>query len=253
MAAAEPGITLLIGAAPLSRAGRAQLSQLIEQASLIVAADGGARHLVPLKRAPDWLVGDLDSLPAALLRDLPASTRVQRHPTDKDSTDMELALRLALEQGEPGSEIVMSGCLGGRIDHSLANLQLGTLPELEGRRLRFVDGEQQAWVLVGPSRLCIDGAIGDHVSLLPLTELARIERTSGLRWPLREDRLGLGSSLGISNRMEGSRACLELEAGCLLCVHIPADSRMLSVDDQEPDSAARSGPDFGPGQWTRSR
>lgn len=227
---AEPrgSLLLVVGGGPSLGVRDDRLIELADRAEWIVAADSGADHLARVGRAPHWIVGDMDSLSSSLRDWLPAGTRVQRHPSDKDQTDLELALRLVVELGPRDAEIVLAGALGGRMDHSLANLQLVALPVLQGRRLRFVDAEQQAWALVGPASLRIEGLAGDTVSLLPLSDSSQVAATRGLRWPLRDAELEMGPSLGVSNEMTADEAWVELARGRLLCVHIPADSRMLS-------------------------
>ncbi len=220
-------LLLVVGGAPRRGVRDERLIELADRAELIVAADSGADHLARIGRAPHWIVGDMDSLSSSLRDWRPAGTRVQRHPSDKDQTDLELALRLVVERGPRDAEIVLAGALGGRLDHSLANLQLVALPLLEGRRLHFVDAEQQAWALVAPACLRIAGLAGDTVSLLPLSDAAQIAATRGLRWPLRDAELRMGPSLGLSNEMTAGEARIDLALGRLLCVHIPADSRML--------------------------
>ena len=221
-------IVLVVGGAPLSGAGLDQLLELAGRAELIVAADGGMRHLLALGLGADWLVGDLDSLDPGLQPRVPRVTRWQRHPSDKDESDLELALRLAARESDASTEILVAGALGGRIDHGLANLQLAMHPELRERRLRFVDGEQTVWHLVAPSRLTIAGAAGDLLSLIPMSDLPARVRSSGLRWPLDGALLDVAASRGLSNEMLSSVAGIELLEGRLLCVHIPAASRILS-------------------------
>jgi thiamine pyrophosphokinase len=68
-------------------------ADLLTDADLVVAADGGASWLVTLLRMPDLLVGDLDSAPPALVEELEAAgVPIERHPVDKDASDLELAL-----------------------------------------------------------------------------------------------------------------------------------------------------------------
>ena len=96
----------------------------LDRAELVIAADGGAATLERIGRRPDRLVGDLDSVDASLVARLTdAGVPIDRHPTDKDATDTELALQDAVTGG--ATEIVLLGALGGdRLDHELANLLL---------------------------------------------------------------------------------------------------------------------------------
>lgn len=220
---------LVVGSAPLSDAGLDQLFDLASRAALVVAADGGMRHLLALGLGADWLVGDLDSLDLDLQARVPESTRWQRHPRDKDATDLELALRLAARESEASAELWIAAALGGRVDHGVANLQLAMHAELRRRRLRFVHGDQTLWHLTAPDRLEIAGAAGDTLSLIPMSDTPTRVRSRGLRWPLDGSTLDAAGTRGLSNTLSSPTASVELIAGRLLCVHIPAASRILSV------------------------
>ena len=86
---------------------------------LVIAADGGFDYLKKLGLRADFVLGDFDSV---LSYDLPSDSL--RYPPEKDDTDMMLAVRLGLEKGY--TEFAIYGGLGGRLDHTLANLQILT-------------------------------------------------------------------------------------------------------------------------------
>ena len=99
---------------------------------LVIAADGGANWCAAWGWQPDLVIGDMDSLDEAVAVRLQADgVAFVRHPVEKDETDLELALRAAVERG--ADEIVVAAALGGRIDHTLGNLALLALPT-PGRR-----------------------------------------------------------------------------------------------------------------------
>jgi thiamine pyrophosphokinase len=64
----------------------------------VIAADSGMRHAEALGIVPELWVGDFDSAPPDLPDHL-ASVPTRKFPSDKDSTDGELAVDIALEQG----------------------------------------------------------------------------------------------------------------------------------------------------------
>ena len=192
----------------------------LARAAAVVAADGGLRHLLPLGRRPNALIGDLDSLPPGVVAE-EAADRVIRYPRDKDETDLELALLYAVEQ-YPGHEVLILGGFGGRLDHMLANILVLAHPRLLGQPIRFVDDRESAWLLTAdaPGATTIHGAPGDIVSLLPLGGPAHVLATTGLRWPLRDETLLFGPARGVSNEMTAAVATVRLGAGVVLCVHV---------------------------------
>jgi thiamine pyrophosphokinase len=193
-------------------------------ADLLIAVDGGARWLDRLGAVPHLLLGDLDSVDDALVERLGAAgVEVRRHRIGKDESDAELALGHAVEAG--AGQIVMIGALGGdRLDHELANLLLLADPRWHsaGCDVRIVRGGTQVRALHGGSRLVLDAAPGDLVTLLAVGDAADGVRTDGLRYPLAGDTLLLGWSRGLSNQVERAPASVSLESGTLLVIETRA-------------------------------
>ena len=194
----------------------AWLDPILSQASAIIAADGGAHHVVRLNLFPDIVIGDMDSLGQdvqLLLKTAGVSMLV--HPPEKDETDLELALLYAFEHYE--DDIIVVAALGGRLDQTLGNILLLTHDKLSGRRIEIREPGQRAWLV--RSRTEIEGKVGDTVSLVPLGGDVKIRATRGLHWPLMNEILSVGPSRGISNIMTDREANVFVEYGLLLCIH----------------------------------
>jgi thiamine pyrophosphokinase len=190
--------------------------------TLVVAADGGARHAPGLGLRIDRWVGDGDSLPAADLEALRAAgVPVTLVATDKDETDTELALRSAVDAG--ADDIVILGAFGGpRLDHALANAALLAHPALAGRPAQLLDAAWRVRLLTGPGSTALEGRAGDLVSLIPFGADAVGLTTDGLRFPLRGETLTLGMARGVSNVRIREGAAVTLERGAILVVESPA-------------------------------
>ena len=192
----------------------------VRDGDLILGADGGAAHALARGLVPHTVIGDMDSLSGADQAALAArGCHFVEHPRAKDETDLELALTHAAQEG--AQEIIVLGALGGRLDHTLANLLLLTVPVLAGVSVRITGGQEEILVLRSGERVALEGKPGDLVSLLPLGGDARGVRTRGLTWALRGETLRFGFSRGVSNEMMASTACVEVETGYLLVVHGP--------------------------------
>jgi thiamine pyrophosphokinase len=187
----------------------------LPEAAYVVAADGGVDAAIALGLQVGIAVGDFDSVtPGALAQVEADGARVERHPPDKDATDLELALDAALGFG--ARRIVVVGDAGGRLDHLLAGvLLLG--------HERYADVELDA--LLGPATVHIvrrertlTGASGELISLLPLNGPTRGVSTEGLAYPLRSETLGPGSTRGVSNVFTGSDARVSVVEGVLAAV-----------------------------------
>lgn len=177
----------------------------------VVAADSGLDHAQRLGLVPDLVVGDFDSVSTEALADFDGPT--ERHPVAKDATDLELALRVAVDR-EPDRIVVLGGH-GGRLDHLLANaLVLTTVPEHIGVEWRA----GTATIHVVRRRVGLSGSPGDLVSLIPVGGAVTDVTTTGLRWPLDGATLTTGSTLGVSNEFVATDAAVTVGAGTLLVV-----------------------------------
>jgi thiamine pyrophosphokinase len=195
---------------------------------LVIAADGGARHADRLGVPIDVWVGDGDSIDPELLDALEArGIPIERSRPDKDESDTELAVLVALRRGAYG--LVIVGALGGpRIDHGLANIGLLGLPALEQRAAVLLDARARISMVRapgpdgGPVERTLAGRRGDIVSLLPVGEGVVGVTTAGLAYPLHDEPLPEGPARGLSNVRTEPTATVTVRAGRLLVVESPA-------------------------------
>ncbi|HEX8599876.1 MAG TPA: thiamine diphosphokinase [Chloroflexia bacterium] len=185
---------------------------------VVIAADGGSTLAARLGLVPDLVIGDLDSSDPDLVQKL-EEEQVKfdrfRHET-KLETDTELALLAALSW-QPDTILVL-GAIGGRLDHSVANLLLLTHPQLIEHDVRVVDGRQVA-LLAKPGRWNeLPASTGDTVSLLPVGGEATGVTTSDLLYPLNSETLLVGHGRGVSNEVTGPQPRVFYEQGLLMVI-----------------------------------
>lgn len=191
--------------------------RLIGEADLVIAADGGAEALVALGIQPRVLVGDFDSIsPATQARVQEGGAEVIALQCDKDWTDTEVALRLAVERG--AATVTVFGALGGpRLDHLLGNLLLLTAPWLQGCDVRLLDSRHEIFLAHGDKSIV--GLPGDLVSLLALTRVVEAVETEGLTYPLHREPLYQGTTRGVSNELVAEQARVRHGVGKLIIIH----------------------------------
>jgi len=188
--------------------------------ALVVAADSGVAHALAHHLPVDLVVGDLDSAaPDHLAVAEGTGARVERHPVDKDMTDLELALRASQDLG--ATAITLLGGGGGRLDHLLANLLLLAHDDLRGVEMDAFVGRSHVTVVRGTRTLT--GVPGGIVTLLPVGGRAEGVTTIGLRWTLTDDVLTAASTRGVSNELVAPSATVSVQAGVLLAVQSPGD------------------------------
>ena len=189
---------------------------LLQDDDYIVAADGGANHLMKIGILPEIVIGDLDSVDEDTLFELTnAEVGIEQYPEDKDETDIELALSYAADL-KP-SAILIVGALGGRLDQTLANLSLLTNPTLSGIDIRLDDGVEEAFFCRKQAE--VRGRSGEIVSLIPWNGPVGGVTTEGLQWPLYSEMLYPDKSRGVSNAMLKGEASIRIQSGLLLVVH----------------------------------
>ena len=198
----------------------ARLRHWVREGDYLVAADGGARHCLAMGLLPQVVVGDLASLAPHLVDELAAQgVTLERHRPDKNQTDLELAIERAIRDG--ATEVVLLGALGGRLDQSLANVLLLAQREWPAA-LHLVDAVETAMLLRGGEELVLSAAPGATVSLLPLSaEVTGITYT-GLRYPLENATLTLGSTRGVSNEVVSVPATVRIASGLALVIQTVA-------------------------------
>jgi len=195
--------------------GRLPLLSLA-QADYLICADSGANHLFELGFIPDLIVGDFDSVsPGVLQAYRERGCPIKTYPVEKDYTDTELAVQLALKMNP--SEVDLLGQIGSRLDHSLANIFLLTAYHSENCRLRLVGPDYLAWVT--GDRTVVEGDPGDYVSILPVSEVACGITMEGFKYPLLNATIPRGSTHGISNELVKNRGLISLKSGFLFVIH----------------------------------
>ena len=192
----------------------------------MIAADSGVDRALALGLHVDVAIGDFDSVTAAGLAAVEApGARIERHPTAKDATDLELALDAALALAP--SRILVIGSSGGRLDHLLGSLLLLGDDRYGGPTI-------DAWLgsSAGPRHPRLANA-RRHPGRLALAAArcngpAEGVTTEGLDYPLHDETLPAGTSRGISNVFSAAEAHITVARGCLLAVRpTPEDEESL--------------------------
>ena len=214
------GIVLILASGLWGESADAR--SMAERADFVIAADGGYAKALAARVPVNMVVGDLDSLDDASLRTLAGSSvDVRRHPADKDWSDLELAIDEALKRAP--EKITILGALGIRIDHALTNVHLLERGLDAGVPIELESGTESVALVAGRRELA-DARVGDRVSLVPLSESARVS-TTGLRFALYEDVLYRGASRGVSNLIDDIPAVVSVSSGRLLVIHARTGAR----------------------------
>jgi len=178
-------------------------------ADYIIAADGGYDRLAEFGIKPDLLVGDFDSIKVPR-RDIPNSVQTLAFPKEKDKTDIELAVDEAEKRGF--KKFYIYGGLGGRVDHTLANIFL------IARYGAYLIGENAVITSVKNGEIGFGADKKGVVSVFAFGGDAAGVTEKGLKYPLDNAVLKSGSTLGVSNEFIGEESVISVKSGCLIII-----------------------------------
>lgn len=189
----------IVGASPFEE------TFTLDESDLLIAADGGQIALARMGLRPHLAVGDFDS------SDMPTNIPTVRHPVEKDDTDTALAVKEGMRRGY--KHFILYGCTGGRLDHTLANIQTLHRLSVEGFHGYLVsdDGTVSTVIVNKALQFSPKGT----VSILSLTDESLGVTVEGLKYPLNGVRLTNDYPLGVSNEGTGAPAKISVKQGAL--------------------------------------
>lgn len=181
-----------------------------DEGDYIIAVDGGYQYLTQENIPADLVIGDFDTL-----QYVPDHDNVIKLPPEKDDTDM----RAAVQEGiGKGYEIFRIYCgTGGRIDHTIANLQL--LAELaEGGRQGFLSDRECEITAIKNAEMRFPKSAAGYLSVFAHSGKAEGVFLRGLKYELTDAVLTDTWALGVSNEFTGEEASVSVRKGTLLVV-----------------------------------
>lgn len=206
MAIPKDAVCFIVGAGEAS----ADLVLRPSPDDLLIAADGGFQTMERMGLTPHLVVGDFDSLGKR-----PDHPNTVILPTVKDDTDMCAAIRLGRERGY--TRFALYGGMGGRLDHTLANLQLLGGLARQGCR-GFLVGEGSVVTAVHNGELRFPAHMSGYLSVFCVSGRAEGVTLSGLKYELTDAQLESSFPLGVSNEFTGEPARVAVEEGTLLAL-----------------------------------
>ncbi len=173
---------------------------------LIIAADGGLLSVQALGLKPDLIIGDFDSLGF-----VPQGEKVIRIPVKKDDTDVGVALKTAFDMGY--RRFCVYGALGGRLSHTMANLQLAACYSKRGAQITLY-GEGIEAVFITDEGVVFTDRVGGF-SVFSFDGTAEGVSISGAEYEISNKCLKNTFPIGVSNRFCGRETVIGVLKGTL--------------------------------------
>jgi len=197
-----------------------EIVRTIQNVDLVIAADSGLHTAQKLNMHVDFVVGDFDSVDAsALARATSAHTQAIRHSADKDFTDLESALLLAVDKNSQHIIIVTAG--GGRLDHQFGFVAAMFNPKLRNCKVEALWQSNRLFALQGPANCDIATQVGDTVAIQSFSDKSEKISTTGLQWQLTNESLNNFETRGVSNIATKEQVSVSVELGQLLVIRQP--------------------------------
>lgn len=198
-------IAVLIGAGEFAKNKFIDFIAKNEQV-MTIAVDNGYNYIKNLCNIHK-VVGDFDSLGY-----VPSEVQTQTFNPEKDYTDMALALDCAIESG--ATKVFVFGALGGRLDHTLANLQLFSAKSHLAKIIAIGVNESVYFVT---DHCEIEGYIGQTLSVFAMQNAEGLTY-SGLKYPLDNYTMLNTFPIGVSNQLQNTTATIDIASGAVIVI-----------------------------------
>lgn len=181
----------------------------VNENDLVIAADAGLNTLKQKNITPDLIVGDFDSLGMK-----PEGDNVIAHPVRKDDTDTLLALKLGLSKGY--RSFIIYGGLGGKLDHTLANIQTASFAAENGANAVFI-ADDTFLTVIKNSSISFSEKCEGRISVFAIGGTSSGVTEKGLLYELNDTDISPDFPVGVSNEFTGKKAFISVSDG-KLCV-----------------------------------
>ncbi len=177
----------------------------------VIAADRGLDIALEAGITPDLVVGDFDSAKSAV----PQGVECIKVSPVKDDTDAMLAADFALKYG--CNELRFFCALGGRTDHTVANIQM--LYHFKIRRIGgALFGDETTLYLLANESLTIPKFDG-YLSVFAFDKNAVVTE-KGVKYPITNHPLTNDMPIGVSNEIVDDNAEITVHSGTALVLEV---------------------------------
>lgn len=193
------------------------INRLKTSYELIIGVDRGTLVLLEHQVIPQIAIGDFDSISKSEYQKiLKLCPEVMKLNCEKDETDTEVALNYCLSKNV--TEVYLYGGLGGRLDHSIANIRLLLQFVKKGLRIHLLDKTNRLSVLPAGNHY-LEALPKRYLSFFALESDVKELTLEGLKYPLNRYHLSLDDIRCISNEIIGDYFTVRFNSGYLLMVN----------------------------------
>ena len=209
------GNCILIGAGDLT------ISEIpVQEADLVIAVDGGYEYCKLLEIVPDYILGDFDSIGEKEAEAVAEIAKQEEDkvivlPVEKDDTDMLAALKLGLSEGYQNFRIY--GGMGGRVEHTIANIQCLLYLKEHNAVGYLMDGT--GMILVAKEEeISFQDSLEGYMSMFSMGDKATVT-IENMKYLLKEQEITNSFPIGISNEfILGKKGKVTVHKGAVMMI-----------------------------------
>ena len=181
----------------------------INEEDIVIVADSGVINAQKFNIKPNYIIGDFDSLGYT-----PTDSNTIVFPIEKDDTDTMLAVKLGIEKGYKNFRIF--GGIGGRLDHTYANIQTASYVAENGGNAIFY-GYNENLTVIKNNTITFKEVNKGNLSIFALEDCRNVN-IKGAYYELDNGSLSINYPLGTSNKFNGKEASISVEDGKILII-----------------------------------
>lgn len=205
----------IVGGGPLE--GIPSLGSYAPEVDFWIGADEGAIYVINQSLPLQMAVGDFDSITKSEKQQLHSKAKsIKTYPEEKKETDLELSIMHAIDF-EP-SLIMFFGVTGGRIDHTLINIQLLYRLIKRGIKAQIIDSSNTIELYQPGSHKVQKNIMYPYISFIPLSETVKDLSLYGFYYPLENKTIKWGSTLCLSNKIILEMGSFSFKDGTLILI-----------------------------------
>ena len=186
------------------------------QPEYVIGVDRGLEFLYRNQVMPTHIVGDFDSVRTEVVEFYQKETQVpiRKFKPEKDASDTEIALHLAIELGV--EKVWIFGGTGSRLDHVMANIQILKIAQDHGVKAYLQDANNRISLAEKEVKLCKEDSFGDYFSIFPFGGVVEDISIEGTKYSLSHYRLCPNSSMCVSNEMQENEVRIAFPTGTII-------------------------------------
>ena len=186
------------------------------QSEYVIGVDRGLEFLYRNQVMPTHIVGDFDSVRTEVVEFYQKETQVliRKFKPEKDASDTEIALQLAIELG--AEKVWIFGGTGSRLDHVMANIQILKIAHDRGIKAYLQDTNNRISLAEKEIKLYKKDVFGDYFSIFPFGGVVGDISIEGAKYPLSHYRLCPNSSMCVSNEMQENEVRIAFPTGTII-------------------------------------